>query len=459
MSFFYWNAAFDLGIEEIDAQHRHLVAMINAMAATVADRGRLPDVRTVLGELMDYAERHFADEGRLIDESPLSPEDREQHKDKHRDFIRVIRDLLRRSDLHRAEIAERVLDFLITWLIAHILHSDRKIRPAPAADAPAPEAPLAVSPADRVLITALAETERRFRLLADHAPALIWVSDSLGFRGFANRAWTDFVGIDGEPPPDHDWLACVHPDDRDAYRALLAGRAAAEIEYRLRRPDGDYAWILEKIVPRFDAGGRFLGLIASGTDISAIKLAERRLTQLNHDLEREVEQRTAQLERLMQIDFLTGISNRRRLKQRLEEEIQRSQRHHRRLTAVFFDVDHFKRVNDGHGHAVGDVVLIRVAQVLQSGLRDCDEVGRFGGEEFIVLLIETGRDDGHRFAERMRQAVALLRFGEMADAITISAGVAEWRSGESGESLIERADHALYRAKKDGRNRCHVDPT
>jgi diguanylate cyclase (GGDEF)-like protein len=164
-----------------------------------------------------------------------------------------------------------------------------------------------------------------------------------------------------------------------------------------------------------------------------------------------------ELERLMLTDPLTGVGNRRMLELRLEDEILRARRYHRALTAVYLDLDHFKQVNDKHGHDVGDTVLRLVADSLVANVRQSDHVARLGGEEFVVLLTETGLDDAVTLVERMRTAVAALQIHEVSQNITISAGLAQWCEGENGAALLRRADQALYRAKSDGRNRAFAD--
>jgi diguanylate cyclase (GGDEF)-like protein/hemerythrin-like metal-binding protein/PAS domain S-box-containing protein len=464
MKFFYWNANFEIGIPQIDMQHRRLVDMINALAAVIADGSKLPEAEALISRLIEYAAVHFADEERLMETAPLPEEEKALHRQVHRSFVEKVETVFRRPDLQEAEVAEQVLEFLTTWLISHILRSDMKIGAALVPGRPQGEprtSLLDVSPVERVLIGALSETERRFRLISDHAPALIWVSDSAGSRGFVNRAWLDYVGLDEDEARDIDWFDFVHPDDRAAYRALvertIAQPVPAEAEYRLRHGSGAYGWILERILPRIDSGGVFVGLIASATDISAIKQAEALLSQSNLELEQEVARRTAQLEQLMLTDPLTGIGNRRFLTVRLEDEIVRARRYGRPLTAAFFDIDHFKRVNDTYGHAVGDAVLVRVAASLKAGLRECDVLGRFGGEEFVVLLIETGANEAVALAERLRTAISGLVMPEMAQPITISAGLAELRPEEDSHALLARSDRALYRAKADGRDRCQLD--
>lgn len=164
-----------------------------------------------------------------------------------------------------------------------------------------------------------------------------------------------------------------------------------------------------------------------------------------------------ELQHLMLTDPLTGVGNRRMLTQRLSEEIARAHRYGRSLTVAFFDIDYFKRINDRYGHPVGDTVLAQVAACLNAQLRESDHVGRFGGEEFVVLLVETTVEDALVLVERMRAAVAALRIPDVPDSITLSAGVAEAHAGDSAQDLLRRSDHALYQAKAAGRDRTCVD--
>lgn len=464
MSFFYWNKSFEVGVPEIDSQHRRLVELINALAAAIATRGTLPDVQLLCAHLMEYAALHFTDEEELLAACPLPEAEKERHRNAHREFVNQVQEIFQRTDLLQADVAEQVLDFLVTWLISHILGSDKKIAQVmeQKGQQPVPgKALFDISPVEKILVGALSEAERRFRLITDHTPVLIWVTDTEGVRGFANRTWSDFVGISADAVADSDWREFIHPDDLPAYQALLSHLPeypqAAEAEYRLRRHDGNYHWFLEKILPRIDSDDKFMGLIASATDISSIKQAEILLDNANHELEREVARRTAQLEQMMLTDQLTGVGNRRLVTMRLAEEIIRVQRYHRPLSAIFFDLDHFKRVNDVYGHAAGDAVLVGVADHLKTCLRESDLLGRIGGEEFVVLLPETGIAVAMKIAERMRSLVALLQVPQFPETTTVSAGVAEWTPDETGEDFLHRADLALYRAKEAGRNCCRMD--
>jgi diguanylate cyclase (GGDEF)-like protein len=162
-------------------------------------------------------------------------------------------------------------------------------------------------------------------------------------------------------------------------------------------------------------------------------------------------------------DVLTGWHNRRYLQTRLHEELARSQRDATPLTCLMIDVDHFKKVNDRHGHLAGDEVLRQLAQCVEGEVRNSDVSARYGGEEFVILLPGTGIEAGRLLAERIRHAVSEESF-EVAGVgaplpVTVSIGVAEYRPGKTkddlkvaGERLIALADLALYEAKAGGRN-------
>jgi len=186
---------------------------------------------------------------------------------------------------------------------------------------------------------------------------------------------------------------------------------------------------------------------------------ERRLVDAAADL-RET---SAELERLARIDPLTGVLNRRALFERLGSEFRRSRRYGRALTVMMIDIDHFKALNDRFGHATGDEVLAASAQQMASNLRESDAIGRYGGEEFAVILPETALADGAFVAEKLRTAVEELQIespdgGAVPVQITVSAGVASIPdlATPDEQSLLNRADQALYAAKHAGRNRISV---
>ena len=160
------------------------------------------------------------------------------------------------------------------------------------------------------------------------------------------------------------------------------------------------------------------------------------------------------------VDKLTGVANRRALLLELFNEVDRSNRYERPLSVAFVDIDHFKTVNDTYGHAAGDMVLLGVAQTIQANLRATDMVGRYGGEEFMLLLTETDVEEGAVLTEKLRNLVARQHFaveGNPALSVTISIGIAGG-IGQSlrSDTLVRDADAAMYSAKSLGRNQTYV---
>jgi diguanylate cyclase (GGDEF)-like protein len=151
-------------------------------------------------------------------------------------------------------------------------------------------------------------------------------------------------------------------------------------------------------------------------------------------------------------DALTGLPNRRALARQLDRELSRARRYGRALTVGLLDVDHFKAVNDTHGHHVGDRVLREVGRIAREELRDTDVLGRWGGEEFLLIAPETGLPQGLALAERVRARVAAAPIVDRVR-VTVSIGVASVRGDEEIKDVLRRADDALYDAKTRGRDR------
>jgi diguanylate cyclase (GGDEF)-like protein len=155
----------------------------------------------------------------------------------------------------------------------------------------------------------------------------------------------------------------------------------------------------------------------------------------------------------MLTDTLTAVANRRHLDERLKEELARLHRYGQPLAVILTDIDWFKQVNDNHGHAVGDKVLKAFAASLHQNIRSTDFLARYGGEEFVILLPNTGFDEAIALAERMRKAIKALRFEGYDFTITASFGVVLCGPQESAETIISRADQAMYKSKTRGRDR------
>jgi diguanylate cyclase (GGDEF)-like protein/PAS domain S-box-containing protein len=289
----------------------------------------------------------------------------------------------------------------------------------------------------------LRESETRFRVMADSAPVLIWVLDANQWAIWFNKHWLDFTGRPLLQEIGHGWLESVYPAHSELVVKLLDWhfqlRKPFSVEYRLRRHDGEYRWIIDTGVPRFDEDGDFMGFIGSCIDITDHKEMEEELWQL------------------ATTDGLTGFLNRRHFLVRLQEEFDRMQRNAELQSSVLMlDLDYFKRINDNYGHAVGDAVLKHFAEIIGSQQRKIDVVGRLGGEEFAIILPDTNLSDARVFAERLRKAVAdkpLQQQSAIID-VTVSIGIALLCAvTESPDKVLRDADRALYVAKENGRNR------
>lgn len=177
------------------------------------------------------------------------------------------------------------------------------------------------------------------------------------------------------------------------------------------------------------------------------------------EVNKELEDSNRELEHIARYDFLSGLLNRMNLYALMEKEIERAVRHGTPLTGIMIDIDHFKPINDNYGHQVGDQVIRELGRRLIATLRKYDHAGRYGGEEFFVILPNTDLEGAKNIAERFRSSLDTEKMivGEQEFRVTASLGVAQYRSGESRDAWITRADKAMYMAKEMGRNRIATD--
>ncbi len=169
----------------------------------------------------------------------------------------------------------------------------------------------------------------------------------------------------------------------------------------------------------------------------------------------ELKEAHARIEELAQIDELTGLLNRRYIMQALNDELLRAQRGGAPCSVAIIDLDFFKKINDRFGHPVGDEVLRSFSMTVTANLRGVDKLGRYGGEEFLLVLPDASQHDAAKAVDRLRQIVADVNWEAIAGGleVTLSAGVSQVRQDEAPEDILSRADLALYRAKNEGRNR------
>ncbi|WMS85715.1 sensor domain-containing diguanylate cyclase [Pleionea litopenaei] len=226
------------------------------------------------------------------------------------------------------------------------------------------------------------------------------------------------------------------PATRDKIRAALTQGLPVTSEIINYGKHGQEFWIDLKMVPLFNSDNEITHFLFIERDLSSRKNREQQLYQE------------------ATIDGLTQIYNRQHTYQLAAKAIEKASRYKSPLCALLLDIDHFKQVNDNFGHVVGDKVLKKLAQLITQEVRSSDIFGRVGGEEFFILLPEVPLEQAQVFAERVRARVHAATWEEagLSTALSISVGVAEF-DNDHLESLISKADHALYQAKNLGRNR------
>ncbi|MCX7991096.1 MAG: GGDEF domain-containing protein, partial [Proteobacteria bacterium] len=155
---------------------------------------------------------------------------------------------------------------------------------------------------------------------------------------------------------------------------------------------------------------------------------------------------------LSTIDELTKLFNRRKIMEILKTELERAQRYNFDLSIIMADIDYFKKINDNYGHKMGDIVLKKVATILKNSLRKVDYVGRFGGEEFLIISPQTTSENARILAERVKNIFNTLKIEGLEEKVTLSFGISSFRNKLTIDEFIQEADLALYESKNKGRN-------
>jgi diguanylate cyclase (GGDEF)-like protein/PAS domain S-box-containing protein len=257
-----------------------------------------------------------------------------------------------------------------------------------------------------------------------------------------NDAWTRALGWERGELLGLPWAAFTHPEDADtvrqAFGQLARGRNVVGLESRFRRKDGTFRWVNWNALALLDEG-----LVYA----------------VAHDTTRRREMEEV-LRQLATRDSLTGASNRRQFMELAGREMDRARRYARPVGLLMLDIDRFKRINDTYGHPAGDEVLRALVACVGNSLRRTDVLGRVGGEEFAVLLPETGEPEARQIAERIRSDVERLvvRYENLELRLTISIGLAVAQGETALDALLKLSDDALYEAKRTGRNRVVAAP-
>ncbi|PPL18108.1 hypothetical protein UN63_02115 [Oceanisphaera arctica] len=289
-----------------------------------------------------------------------------------------------------------------------------------------------------------------------HQGSGVWCSQHLASTPLAEECGlAECCGLLAIPLPvdvtQRDWLLLFRAERLKSYR--WAGRldALSHIEdgQRTLSPNRSFETWLEEVreqsepwLPREQRAALDIGEdVTVAILVKAISDLNGRLTQVNR-----------RLEGIATTDALTQVWNRYRIEQAIDRDINMAMRLGQPSALLLLDVDFFKRINDRYGHEAGDAVLVTLAEVITTTLRDSDYLGRWGGEEFVILASNCNLENGKVLAERVRKAVAATDFGSVGQ-VTISMGISQWRPGDNRKSLVDRADTAMYAAKQAGRNR------
>ena len=293
---------------------------------------------------------------------------------------------------------------------------------------------------------ALRERERQLQILMDNLPGMAYrcLYDPDWTMKFVSQGCTKLTGYEPDELVNNrvtSYAALVSDASNqqlfEQVRVALEKEESFSLEYEVTRKDGSRIWVWERGrgVQEDDGSLHLEGIIL---DISDRKVLE------------------TELEQMATRDPLTGLLNRREMSRVLDEELQRARRYQRPMAVLWVDFDHFKDVNDTYGYAAGDSVLRAISRLLLGSVRSVDSIGRFGGEEFVIVLPEMDLEEAQETAERLRRKVAEepqpLGNGE-AVPLTISVGVAVYPDhGQTASTLCAAADKAMYLAKDRGRN-------
>ncbi|RTZ43368.1 sensor domain-containing diguanylate cyclase [Candidimonas sp. SYP-B2681] len=292
------------------------------------------------------------------------------------------------------------------------------------------------------VITALSASEENYRLIVENTKDVVMKLNGDGLHTYINPAYRRLYGLEPDDVRTRYYWENVIPEDRslvyEHFEKLFHPPYATSGRLREYTTDGvrSMDWTAEALR---DAHGKITEIICIGRDVT------------------EHIQHMSRLKEQAEQDFLTGLANRRHFMEMGATELARARRYKRPLSLVAFDVDHFKRINDNHGHPVGDVVLQTISRTVLEVLRDVDLVGRMGGEEFAILLPETGLEAAVEVAERVRIAISNAHVSPKPGTqlvYTISLGVTTLADHDDDLNvLLKRADTALYEAKHSGRNK------
>jgi len=287
---------------------------------------------------------------------------------------------------------------------------------------------------------ALQESEQKFRLITEHSSDLIRIIDETGIIRYASPSHKTILGYEPEELEGKSLFTILHPDDIPFVQKRLRYKKKERdsLEYRTKTKQGNYVWIESHTSSIFDENDQFVHYIAVARDISERKAYEEKLEQMAF------------------YDALTGVANRRFFQEQLVKQIEQAKQNNTRFALMYLDFDRFKWVNDVLGHDVGDELLRNFVARLKACLSESDIIGRWGGDEFTVLLSRVqSKEEAAQVAQQIIENMQIpWNIKNYEFILTSSIGIAFYpEDGQTVEELLSHGDQALYQAKNEGRNK------
>lgn len=287
----------------------------------------------------------------------------------------------------------------------------------------------------------LQESRQMLQLVIDNIPQRVfWKDTELYFLG-CNKAFCEDAGLDdpqqilGKTDSDFAWKSEAEAYRQDDLRTIQSGIARINYEEAQHRQDGNLGWLRTSKIPLADARGLTVGVLGVYEDITERKRLEQRL------------------EHMALYDSLTGLPNRAHFLARLAQAVDKAKWHGTLVGLMYFDIDKFKRINDTHGHDVGDEIIVMFAARVKEAIRESDVVGRLGGDEFCLLVELPNRQAAHKLAAKLIDVMQpVMQAGGTALQVGTSIGIAFHEPGITADDLIRLADQAMYLAKQAGGN-------
>ena len=278
-------------------------------------------------------------------------------------------------------------------------------------------------------------TYPEYQAIVENAPNLIWRAGTDAKCDYFNKTWLHFTGRTMEQENGDGWAQGVHPEDLErcvqTYTEHFAKREAFEMEYRLKRYDGQWRWINDRGTPYSNADGAFAGYIGSCMDVTE---------RVQGHLYKEQAEK----------DGLTEVLSRQYWLQLQVQRFEKAKRNGAGMVLAMLDIDHFKQINDTYGHLTGDSALRLFASVVEKHIREADLLGRYGGDEFVIVFYNASIQAAQSVMERIHGSlnVIALKAGSDNIVLNMSVGLCDIREAESPEQMLQIADQRMYEQKK-----------